>query len=233
MLIEEPEVYLYPHARRYFYSLLNELSQEGTQVFYTTHATEFVDLNRYGTINIVNKTAQKGTYICQGKNISIDPRSREQLKLSTEFDSRRNELFFAERIMITEGQTGKNAMPYLFSLKGIDINKESVSVISAGSVTNIAFFMKIVRCFEIPFVVLMDRHSDKLNYDDYYVPLNDKIVSLAGKDRTFMMDPEFEAVFGLPATGDKIRNAVEKVKAMRVSEIPEVVDSAINRLMEL
>jgi len=79
----------------------------------------------------------------------------------------------------------------------------------------------------------MDKHSDKPNYDDYYVALNDKIVSLAGKDRTFMMDPEFEAVFGLPATGDKIRNAVEKVKAMRVSEIPEVVDSAINRLMEL
>ena len=40
LLIEEPEVYLHPHARRYFYSLLRELSEEGTQVFYTTHSTE-------------------------------------------------------------------------------------------------------------------------------------------------------------------------------------------------
>lgn len=117
LLIEEPEVYLHPHARRYFYSLLRELSQEGTQVFYTTHSTEFVDLNHYETVNIVRETPSRGTYICQGKSISIDPHSREQLKLSTEFDSTRNELFFAEKIMIVEGDTEKNALPYLFLLK--------------------------------------------------------------------------------------------------------------------
>ena len=39
LLIEEPEVYLHPHARRYFYSLLKDLSEQETQVFFTTHST--------------------------------------------------------------------------------------------------------------------------------------------------------------------------------------------------
>lgn len=234
LLIEEPEVYLHPHARRYFYSLLRGLSQEGTQVFYTTHSTEFVDLNHYEDVNVVRKYPLKGTYICQGKSITIDPNSREQLKLSTEFDSTRNELFFGEKVMIVEGDTEKNAVPYLFSLKGIDINQESISIINVGSVTNIKFFVKIVKSFGIPFVILMDMHSNKPNYKDYYVPLNNEIVELVGDEGlVFMMDPEFEVVFGLPETGDKIRNAIEKVRTMNVDDIPEVVDNAINKLKGL
>jgi len=234
LLIEEPEVYLHPHARRYFYSLLRELSEEGTQVFYTTHSTEFVDLNHYESVNIVRKEPSKGTYICQGKSINIDHHSRDQLKLSTEFDSTRNELLFAEKVMIVEGYTEKNAIPYLFSLKGIDINQKSISIINAESVTNIKFFVKITKSLGIPFVVLMDTHSNKDNYETYYVPLNNEIVELVEDNNlVFMMDPDFENVFGLPERGDKIRNAVEKVKAINVEDIPEVVDNAINKLMEL
>lgn len=234
LLIEEPEVYLHPHARRYFYSLLRELSEEGTQVFYTTHSTEFVDLDHYEDVNIVRKDPLRGTYIYQGRGISIDPTSREQLKLSTEFDARRNELFFAERVMIVEGNTEENALPYLFSLKGIDINKESISIINSKSVTNIKFFAKILKSFEIPFVVLMDTHSNKSNYQNYYVPLNNGIINLVGdKNLVFMMDPDFEVVFELPTTGDKVRNAVEKVKSIKLYEIPKVVNNAIDKLMEL
>jgi predicted ATP-dependent endonuclease of OLD family len=234
LLIEEPEVYLHPHARRYFYSVLRELSEEGTQVFYTTHSTEFVDIAHYENVNIVRKEPSRGTYICQGKNISIDPTSREQLKLSTEFDAGRNELFFAEKIMIVEGDTEKNALPYLFQLKGIDINKESISIVNAKSVTNIKFFVKIIRSFEIPFVVLMDTHSNKPDYLSYYEPLNNEILSFVGdRNLVFMVDPEFEVAFNLHTTGDKVRNAVEKVKSMKLSEVPTVVNDAIDKLAEL
>lgn len=234
LLIEEPEVYLHPHARRYFYSLLKELSKEGTQVFYTTHSTEFVDLDNYENVNIIRKNSLRGTYTCQGKNIIIDPASREQLKLSTEFDAKRIELFFAEKVMIVEGDTEERTLPYLFSLKGIDINKESISIINVKSVTNIRFFAKIVKSFEIPFVVLMDTHSNDSNYKNYYVPLNSEIITLVGdKNLVFMMDPGFEIVFNLPTTGDKIRNAIEKVKSMKLDEIPPMVNNAIDKLMEL
>ncbi|MBU4501154.1 MAG: AAA family ATPase [Nanoarchaeota archaeon] len=234
LLIEEPEVYLHPHARRYFYSLLRKLSDEGTQVFYTTHSAEFIDLDRYEHVNIVRKDPSQGTYICQGRSISIDPTSREQLKLSTEFDAKRNELFFAERVLLAEGDTEENALPYLFLLKGIDIDKENISIINAKSVTNIKFFVKILRSFRIPFVVLMDTHSNKSNYHDYYVPLNRDIVSAVGDENlVFLFDSDFETIFGLPTTGDKVRNAIEKVKSMKLDEIPKVVNDAIDKLKEL
>lgn len=80
----------------------------------------------------------------------------------------------------------------------------------------------------------MDTHSNKANYEDYYVPLNRNIVELVGNsDLVFMMDPDFENVFGLPEEGDKIRNAVEGVREMDIDDIPEVVDDAINKIMEI
>lgn len=233
LLIEEPEVCLHPHARRYFYSLLKEITHEETQVFYTTHSAEFVDLERYENVNVVRKDPSQGTCICSGRAISIDTASREQLKLLTEFDVKRNELFFAEKVMIVEGDTEENALPYLFLLKNIDINKESISIINVRSVTNIRFFVKIVKSFEIPFIVLMDTHSNTANYHDYHLPLNDEILALVGESLVFMMDPNFETIFNLPPTGDKIRNAIEKVKTMKPGEIPEVVNNAIDKLVEL
>ena len=67
-----------------------------------------------------------------------------------------------------------------------------------------------------------------------FVSVEGEIVELVGDNNlVFMMDPDFENVFGLPEKGDKIRNAVEKVKAMNADDIPEVVDNAINKLVEL
>jgi len=233
LLIEEPEVYLHPHARRYFYSLLKDLSEQGTQVFYTTHSTEFVNLDQYENVNIVRKDVTRGTYICQGKNIIIDSTSREKLKLTTEFDNTRNELFFAQKVLIVEGDSEKNALPYLFLLKGVDINKESISIINARSVTNIKFFIKIIKEFGIPLVVLMDTHSNKPNYSEYYLPLNKDIINLAGEDNVYMMDPGFEALFGLPERGDKVRNAVERARTMHSNEIPKEINDTIKRIQEL
>jgi predicted ATP-dependent endonuclease of OLD family len=233
LLIEEPEVCLHPHARRYFYTLIRNLSNEGTQVFYTTHSCEFVDLDNYESVNIIRKSPQKGTYLCQGKNISIDHTSREQLKLTTEFDSRRNEIFFANKVMVVEGETEKYSVPHLFVLKSIDVNKDNISIISAGSVTNIKFFVKILSSFEIPLVVLMDKHTNKSDYTAHYIPLNHEIELLAGQENVFMMDPEFESVFSLPPGGDKIRKAVEKVKHMNITEIPQIVKNAIERIDQI
>lgn len=127
----------------------------------------------------------------------------------------------------------KTVLPHIFLLKGIDINRESISIINARSVTNIKFFIKIVKGFGIPFVVLIDKHSNKPNYKEYYIPLNQEIVSLAGSENVYMMDPEFEKIFGLPEKGDKIRNAIEKVKTMCEKDIPPIMNNAIDRLMEL
>lgn len=234
LLLEEPEIYLHPHARRYFYGIMDKLSNEDIQVIYTTHSTEFVDVYNFERINIVEKNLEKGTYVNQGKDISIEKGSKEQIKLYTEFDATRNELFFSEKVMLVEGPTEKNALPYLFRLNQIDLHKENISIIDTGGKENILFFAKVLRSFKIPFVVLTDSDSDKTG--DYHKNLNTKITEFCGLDTTFFMDPYIERLFNIEVSlrESKLRKLVKIVSNLKEKKmIPETINNAISKLSEL
>lgn len=238
LLIEEPEVYLHPHARRYFYSLLKDLAEQGNQIFYTTHSTEFVDLPNYETICIVRKTASLGTKINQTSGLSISEGSKEELKLLTQFDATRNELFFARKVLLVEGPTERFSLPYIFTLKGIeDLNARGVSIIDSGGKENLEFIIKILKDFCIPFVVLHDEDRNAKNYATYHSGVNglNARIQAAVRDasQVFRMDPDFEGVFGISSGGDKIRKAIERLKNLDEKDIPKSVSNAIDRLNSL
>lgn len=233
LLIEEPEVYLHPHARRYFYTLLKELAEQGNQVFYATHSTEFIDLPDYEALCIVRKTASAGTTLKQAKTLPIAGSSKEELKLLTEFDARRNEVFFARKVLLVEGSTERFSLPYIFKLKGTNINETGISVADAGGKDNLEFFIKILRGFSIPFVVLHDEDRNANNYATKHQALNTKIESAVGDTSlVFRMDPDFEGIFGLPK-GAKIRNAIETLKNLDEQNVPSVVNDAIDKFTNL
>lgn len=236
LLIEEPEVYLHPHARRYFYSLLKELAEQGNQIFYTTHSPEFVDVSNYESIAIVKKTPNEGTKIKQAKDLITHTELKEELKLLTQFDTTKNEIFFSNKVLLVEGQTERFSLPYIFRLKDIDIDKEGISIIDVGGKENLKFFIKIIKGFDIPFVVLHDEDRNANNYLNYHSGsngLNAEIESEVGNsDLVFRMDPDFEGIFEL-SRGNKVMNAINKAKNMNKSEIPEVINNAIEKLLQL
>ena len=72
--IEEPELYIHPHAQRLIFRVLKEFAgvtdigdqAAGTdQVIYTTHSPAFVDISRYERIGVVGKEPAAGTTIRQ------------------------------------------------------------------------------------------------------------------------------------------------------------------------
>jgi Predicted ATP-dependent endonuclease of the OLD family len=237
LLIEEPEVYLHPHARRYFYSLLEDLAEQGNQIIYTTHSTEFVNLPNYETICIVRKTASSGTTVNQTSDLSISDGSKEELKLLTQFDATRNELFFARKVLLVEGATERFSLPYIFTLKGIDLNARGVSIIDSGSKENLEFIIKILKGFYIPFVVLHDEDTNANNYATYHSGvngLNARIqAAVSDASQVFRMNPDFEGVFGISSGGDKIRKAIERLKNLDGKDIPKSVNNAIDKLNSL
>ncbi len=87
LIIEEPEVFLHPHTRRYFYSLLKSLAESGNQIFYSTHSIEFVRLEDYKNICIIRKNPNDGTKVVQAHSLNLADTEQEELKLLTEFDS--------------------------------------------------------------------------------------------------------------------------------------------------
>ncbi len=235
LLIEEPEVYLHPHARRYFYSLLRDLADQGNQIFYTTHSPEFVDLSNYEYVSIVRKSPLEGTKVKQAR-LNLTPGSKEELKLLTQFDVSRNEIFFANKVMLVEGTTERYSLPYIFKLKNIDINREGISIIDSGGKENLEFFIRIIKEFEIPFVVLHDEDRNADNYDNYHAGpngINAKIENAVGDPSLiFKADPDFEGILGLSGK-DKVRKAIIKARNLSPDEIPEVINNAIERVIQL
>lgn len=235
LLIEEPEVYLHPHARRYFYNLLKELANQGNQIFYTTHSTEFVSLPDFENLCIVRKKPVEGTRLNQAQGLSVTPASKEELKLLTQFDARRNELFFARKVMLVEGQDERVVLPHMFALKGIDVNRDCISIVDVGGKNNLEFMIKIVRGFSIPSVILHDEDRNADNYATYHAGasgINAKIrASASDSSLVFAMDPDFEGVLGVQ--NKDLREKINKVKTLNASSIPQVINDAIDKLISL
>jgi len=59
-LIEEPELFLHPHRRRYFYQALRRVAKDN-QIIYTTHSTHFVTVPEFEEVRIVYRDDAGGT----------------------------------------------------------------------------------------------------------------------------------------------------------------------------
>jgi len=100
--IEEPEVFLHPQKARYFASVLHTIADSGNQVFVSTHSPIFVNIHRPEDVCLVRRTKEAGTTVKKAGELGISLEQRELLRLLTEFDTQRNELFFARRILLVE-----------------------------------------------------------------------------------------------------------------------------------
>jgi putative ATP-dependent endonuclease of the OLD family len=139
----------------------------------------------------------------------------------TEFDAARSELFLARAVLLVEGLTEKLVLPFVFSALGYDVDREAISIVECGGKPNIPLFARICRAAGIPFVVVHDsdrRASGKL------VPaeraLNALIGEMAGKERTVVLDPDFEAVAGLVGRSRKPERAWREFAARPAAEMP-------------
>ena len=95
LCIEEPELYLHPHACRVISSRLDEfLDNNKNQVVLTTHSPEFIK-SPDASLNIILVTKDKG----KTKSFQLKLDDYKQILL----DNNHNELFFADKVIICEG----------------------------------------------------------------------------------------------------------------------------------
>ena len=100
LLIDEPELYLHPQAKKSLYNTLKKLAEKGIQIFYITHSAEFLSYESPDLIHRFYYDNEMGTQSIKGKEIEgfseID-KSIEQNKLSY------NSAFFADKLFLVEG----------------------------------------------------------------------------------------------------------------------------------
>ena len=214
--MEEPELFLHPHAQRRLSDSLREISETSEhQVFLCTHSTHFVDLECYKEIVIISKEdSAKGSEVRQctedlfeGDGIA---EKKKQFHMAQWINPDRGEMFFARRVVFVEGETEKVVIPYLGEKMGVF--DSDVSIVDCGSKHNLPLYVTIAKAFSLPYVVVHDED-----------PLPDPIPDdwsedkTASKKRTFALNETIEGMVERPL-GEVVMMSAGFEKASGVSK---------------
>lgn len=153
LAIEEPEIYLYPQAQRQLYKNMRSMTEEHTdgttktQVFYTTHNPNFVSAQRATEIELIHKDSDTGTYVL-GKDGTVTDtflRSRKY-QIYSHFNTERNEIFFANKIVLVEGPSDKILISKLCeNTWNINLDQKGVALTECGGKTGVAYFVGVCK----------------------------------------------------------------------------------------
>jgi predicted ATPase len=229
LLIEEPELYLSPHVQRHLFRLLRALAQRGNQILYSTHAPVFLSVDRIEELALVRHTSDEGTTLFQPEPLE----EAEAFRVLSEFDTDRAELFLARAALLVEGRTEKLTFPLVFAALEVEPDKEGILVLECGGKGNIPLFARICNACDIPYVVVHDRDAPKgARPVDSERIVNRQILDVAGRRRTVVLVPDFEAVSGLKprSRAGKPRKAYRRFSSD--GEVPEQLRLAAEKILK-
>lgn len=216
ILIDEPELFLHPQGRRNFYNIIRDLAANGTQVFLTTHSSEFIDLLHFDEICVVRKDMERGTYIRQakvGKLVTdlhlrhpsipvVTPESVMEQYMNA-FDNtgdsqKSSEAMFARKIVLVEGESEVLILPYLFKLLDFDPILEGVTIVRCGGKSEIDRFYRLYSEFGIPCYIIFDGDYQNVGKDDEKATIskNHGILGMFGVEQDFPDDTVTDKYLG-------------------------------------
>lgn len=246
--MEEPELFLHPHAQRRLASSLREISNTPEhQVFLCTHSTHFVDLSHYRDIAIIVKEVpEEGSQakqsieeLFEGDDIGDQKR---KFHMAHWINPDRGELFFARLIVFVEGETEKVTIPYLAEKMGVF--DADVSVIDCGSKYNIPLYMRVANAFDLSYLIVHDEDrlpqeiptdwgEDKIREKQRTFELNQTIAEALNEEigTIHVLSNDFEDASGVSRSQGKRKGkalaALNHFDGMTSDDIPDAIKHLI------
>jgi putative ATP-dependent endonuclease of OLD family len=165
LAIEEPELYQHPSRQRHFATVLRQLAlgksalnrvARNNQIIYSTHSPAFVGVDRFDQIRLFRKrlTNRGGPKITKIENATLgtiasvlwDFHGRPGVPFTAETLFARlrplmtpwmNEGFFADLVVLVEGEEDRAAVLGMAQAMGCDLDSVGISVIPCGGKTNL------------------------------------------------------------------------------------------------
>ena len=222
--IEEPELFLAPHAHRYLRRLIQRLAEGGNQIFFTTHAPGLLSVVALEEVNLVTRDELGVTAVERLRAIDAD----DAFRVQCEFDAERAELFVSRAAILVEGMTEKIILPFVFRALGHDPDREQISIVECGGKTNLPLFIEICKRARVPCVVVHDSDlrpgRDSVEAE---VKLNALIRRHAGARQTVVLEPDLEGVAGFHSRAHKPERAWRRLAHARPEELPEPLVRAV------
>lgn len=215
--MEEPELFLHPHAQRRLARAIRQISETANhQVLICSHSTHFIDLDKYKNVCIVSKqTPSEGTKVRQHTADLFEESTTQERKnkfhMAQWINPDRAEMFFAKRVALVEGETEKTIFPFL--AQKMNCLDQDVSVVDCGSKHNLKLYIAIANAFKIPYIVVHDQDplpnpipsdwdEDKKREKSKTFELNAEIIQSIDNTigKVEMLSPDFEGVAGVSRT---------------------------------
>ena len=194
LAIEEPELFLHPHAKRNLAQLFRELAEEGSQVFYTTHSSMFVNIEYFDEICLVERKKDAEGHVSTVLRQVSATEFRDIRKTFLQLDSvtvdsiraryhnlcslEHSEAFFARKIVLVEGETEEFALPIYATALEYDFDTYGVSIVNAQGKNKLDSFYQLYRAFGIPVYLIFD--SDRGTSDQDKLRCNETLLRMLG-----------------------------------------------------
>jgi len=227
LCIEEPELYLHPHACRVINNTLSDfLNSNRNQVILSTHSSEFINAPDNMQIILVrkveNETIVKRIEIRKIQNLLID--------------NNQNEIFFADKVILCEGFDQYIIRMIADGLFPGKMDELNVSVLSVKGKDQIKQMSKHLTDLQIECYVLADfdfllrdKSDDRKQYGE--IPAHESIRELGNG---YFCQPYLFGTYGNSILGriDKLRSSMKAnfpesfYTAKRLSEIPDCTEKS-------
>lgn len=182
LVIEEPELYQHPSRQRHFAQILLQLSNgkipgvaEKTQVIYGTHSPLFVDIDRIEQVRLLRKgengignpkitkvisttldSIAKIIWIADGQTGPQYTGQSLLPRLQAIMTPWMNEGFFADVVVLVEGEDDRAAILGYAKAKGYNFESNGIAVIPCGGKNNLDRPITIFRELGIPVYAIWD-----------------------------------------------------------------------------
>lgn len=165
ILFEEPEVYLHPKAIKLLRKVLYDLCTNSPfQIICASHSPTLIDISKPHTslVRMVRDVDGFTSLFQVGENLFQSTiEQKEMVQMINRFDPNICESFFADEVILVEGDTESIVIREL--LEKYYPNKD-IFVVNTGSKNNIPFFQKIFNHFCIKQHIIHDSDT-RYNYD--------------------------------------------------------------------
>ena len=185
LLIEEPELYQHPIRARHFAEALRQRSASDqpkrTQVIFSTHSPNFISLTDFPGIRLLKRTSQgtgrlplrsighttlsavaKELHDAQDGPLFVFGGEDLKARLHGMLELSVREGFFADSIVLVEGDNDYSIIVGSFKKGGLDYEALGLAILVANGKNNLDKALVIFRQLQIPVYVLFDADSDKV-----------------------------------------------------------------------
>ena len=172
LLIEEPESYLHPQARKSLFRVLKEAIKEDSQaegqIIYTTHSEDFIDCGDFNDIVVFSEKSgnvearRLDAETLKSHTLALgfisEPVSDQHVffRLVETISVGLKEALFAPRAVIVEGPSELELLRFM-----TDADKEQTAIVVAGGKGNIPPIYALLTAFGVPCLVMTDRDEER------------------------------------------------------------------------